>query len=942
LPTTAPASTTWWRATLAGILVLAVLTALKLAFPVIGHPTPFLTYFAAILVAAWQGGLRAGLAMTVLSAAAGYYWFIAGGPELGLERLAQPVVFLVEGVVISWLASRSSHDHAHAVVLAGAARDAVDQREAVLDALDVGVTMQDAKGRLIYANSAAATLSGFASAAEFLATPVPEVLERFEMLDADGEPLAPDRMPNRRLMAGREPEDTLVRFRVRGRSKTRFSRVGARAVNGVDGSLRFIVNTFRDITDKREQEEALRVSQEWFATALRSIGDAVIATDPQGCITFMNPVAEALTGWSQEKAQRRSLAEVFTILNEETRAVVESPVDKVLREGVIVGLANHTILVRKDGNEIAIDDSAAPIRASDAALAGVVLVFRDVTQARRESSRREFLARATEALSSSLDYETTLATVARLAVPQFADWCSVDMLEDGEIHRVAVAHVDPDKVQWVEELQRRYPPDPHANSGVPEVLRTGRAEWLAEIPSELLEQAARDEEHRELIRELQLRSYVAVPLVIGGRASGVISFVMAESKRSYDADDLAFASALADRAAVAVENARLFREVEQARAAAVLATRAKDDFLAMLGHELRNPLAPIMTALEVLKMRSIDKGEQARAIIERQVRAMVRLVDDLLDVSRITHGRVELIAERIELASVVDKGLEVAAPLLVQGRHRTELQIAPGLVVLGDPHRLVQVFANLLTNAAKYSEPDGRITIVGERDGDHVVVRVRDTGVGIAREMLPHIFDVFVQQAQAIDRAQGGLGLGLAIVKGLVELHGGRVTAHSEGAGHGSEFVVRLPAAPPVAAKSLAPASSPEPTSTGPTTRVLLVDDNADALEMLAELLRALGCETYTAVDSESALALAREVRPAIALLDIGLPVVDGYELARLLRAVPGLEGLELVALTGYGQPSDRARSTAANFAAHLVKPVGIEEIRRVLGAVRGGSPRAQ
>jgi CheY-like chemotaxis protein len=321
---------------------------------------------------------------------------------------------------------------------------------------------------------------------------------------------------------------------------------------------------------------------------------------------------------------------------------------------------------------------------------------------------------------------------------------------------------------------------------------------------------------------------------------------------------------------------------------------------------------------------------------------MAHLVDDLLDVSRITHGRVELIAERIEIASVVDKGLEVAAPLLLQGRHRTELQIEPGLVVVGDPQRLVQVFTNLLTNAAKYSEQDGRITIVGERDGDHVVVRVRDTGVGIAPEMLPHIFDVFVQQPQAIDRAQGGLGLGLAIVKGLVELHGGRVTAHSEGASQGSEFVVRLPAAPPVTAAHEAAARPPEPTATGPTTRVLLVDDNVDALEMLAELLRALGCETYTAADSDSALALAREVRPAIALLDIGMPLVDGYELARLLRAEPGLEGIELVALTGYGQPSDPARSTAANFAAHLVKPVGIEEIRRVLGSVRGGGDQAR
>jgi CheY-like chemotaxis protein len=221
-----------------------------------------------------------------------------------------------------------------------------------------------------------------------------------------------------------------------------------------------------------------------------------------------------------------------------------------------------------------------------------------------------------------------------------------------------------------------------------------------------------------------------------------------------------------------------------------------------------------------------------------------------------------------------------------------------------------------------------------------VVVRVRDTGVGIAPEILPQVFDVFVQQPQAIDRAQGGLGLGLAIVKGLVELHGGRVSVHSDGVGQGSEFVVRLPAAPAAVVVPLAPAPSTEPSTTGPITRVLLVDDNVDALEMLAELLRALGCQTYTAADADSALALAREVYPALALLDIGLPKIDGYELGRRLRAEPGLEGIELVALTGYGQPSDRARSAAANFAGHLVKPVGIEEIREVLDSVRGcGEP---
>jgi signal transduction histidine kinase len=425
----------------------------------------------------------------------------------------------------------------------------------------------------------------------------------------------------------------------------------------------------------------------------------------------------------------------------------------------------------------------------------VVTTVRDVTAARRDAMRRELIARATEALSSSLDYETTLATVARLAVPQIADWCAVDMLEDGEIRRLGVAHVDPVKLRYLEELHRRYPFTLDDPTGVSAILRTGKPELVPEISAEGLAASTIDEEHRVLVEALELRAYIGVPLVASGRPCGVISLAMAESRRTYDADDLAFATALADRASVAIENARLFREAQRAREAAVLASRAKDDFLAMLGHELRNPLAPIASALEVMKASSASEGVRAREVIERQVRVMVRLVDDLLDVSRITHGRVDLELGWVDMAKVVDKGLEIAAPLMQRRRHTTIVEVEPGLVVWGDLQRLVQVLANLLNNAAKYSEPGGRITIVGERDGDEVVVHVRDHGLGISPGMLPLVFDVFVQQPQALDRAQGGLGLGLAIVKGIVELHGGRVTAHSEGAGCGSELVVRLPAA---------------------------------------------------------------------------------------------------------------------------------------------------
>jgi PAS domain S-box-containing protein len=933
----APVPIAWWRAALVGLVVLAALTAVKLAIPAIGRPTPFLTFFVAVLVAAWQGGLIAGVVLTVASAITGYAFFIAGSPNLSWVTIAsQLTVFGLEGLGITWLSALAGQDRRRAMEAMHETRDAVGLLEGVLDALDVGVTVQDAKGTLVYANAAAAHSLGHDDSAKLRATPAGRMLDRFDVFDTSGAPFPLDRLPGRALLRQRSPVDVVVQLRERGGSgAVRYAQICARAIRADDGALRFAVNTFRDVTEARRQQDAIRTSREWFSTALHSIGDAVIATDAGGRITFVNPMAESLTGWTAADAERRPLAEVFAILDEDTRQTVESPVEKVIHEGTIVGLANHTILVRKDGTEIAIDDSAAPIRGSDGGLVGVVLVFRDVTSARREAIRRELLARATEQLASSLDYEATLVALVRLAVPKYADWAAVDMLEDGQTRRLAVEHVDPLKVQWVQEVARRYPPDPNATSGVPAILRTGKAEHMPEIPAALLEAAAADDEHRRIIQALQLRSYIGVPLIVEGKPVGVISLVMAESRRVYDEADLAFAIDLADRAAVAVHNARLFRAVEQARAEAVLASRAKDDFLAMLGHELRNPLAPILTALELMKLQPSPRDvERARQVIERQVRGMVRLVDDLLDVSRIAHGRIELTHERVELAELVSKGLEVAGPAIEQRRHRVEVEVEPGLLVDADPLRLVQVIANLLNNAAKYTEPGGQISVQGRAEGHEVVLRVRDSGVGISPEMLPRVFDVFVQQPQALDRAQGGLGLGLTIVKSIVELHGGRVAAHSEGLGRGSELVVVLPAASATPAPRRSPTPEPLPSPAGGAMRVLLVDDDPDALDMLAELLKILGYEPYTATDGPSALAVARAVRPSVALLDIGLPEIDGFELGRRLRATPGLEGIELVALTGYGQPSDGERSAAAGFAAHLVKPVGIAEIRRVLGEI--------
>jgi signal transduction histidine kinase len=374
------------------------------------------------------------------------------------------------------------------------------------------------------------------------------------------------------------------------------------------------------------------------------------------------------------------------------------------------------------------------------------------------------------------------------------------------------------------------------------------------------------------------------------------------------------------------------RAADEARHVAEEATRAKDEFLAMLGHELRNPLAPILTTLQVMQLRGSGIFAQERALIDRQVRHVVRLVDDLLEVSRIARGKVSLDRSIVDLGEVIARGIELASPLLEQRMHHLTVDVDTGLVTDGDRTRLAQVFANLLTNAAKYTASGGSIAVRAHRSGDMLRVAVKDTGIGIRAEMLPVVFDLFVQGRQGLDRSEGGLGLGLSIVKSLVMLHGGTVAARSDGPGKGSEFVVTLPAAATVAASDALPAVTQAGHLPSPNARrVLVVDDNEDAAVALAEALVDLGHAVEVAYDGPQALAKLETFSPDIALLDIGLPLMDGYELARRIRHEPRLSGIRLVSITGYGQNSDRLRAKEAGFDVHLVKPVDLMVIEKVI-----------
>jgi signal transduction histidine kinase/CheY-like chemotaxis protein len=458
-----------------------------------------------------------------------------------------------------------------------------------------------------------------------------------------------------------------------------------------------------------------------------------------------------------------------------------------------------------------------------------------------------------------------------------------------------------------------------------------RAEYIAAFPQSDTRVGEQDVEAAEI-------ACACIPLVAAEGAIGGLMFAY-RAEHDFTDDERTFLVSLASQCAHAMERLRLLESMSrlyaaeaEARRQAEAASRAKDEFLALLGHELRNPLAPIVTALSLMKLRRGGDHDRERSIIERQVHHLVRLVDDLLDISRITKGAVELVRAPVSLAKAVSQAAESAQPLLEERGHRLSLDLAEDLVVEADLHRLVQVLANLLSNAAKYTPDAGHIALSMRGDADKARITVRDNGVGMPAELLPHVFEMFVQGERSPDRSEGGLGLGLAVVKNLVERHGGRVAATSEGVGKGSTFTVWWPLAQGSKLESYDETLDVEPPQF--SMRVLVVDDNVDAASTLGELLKVLGHEPVVAHDAPSALALAREQPPQLALVDLGLPILDGYELIGRLRNLPGLHELTAIAVTGYGQASDRARSRAAGFNRHVVKPVGLEDLRSLLASL--------
>jgi PAS domain S-box-containing protein len=541
-----------------------------------------------------------------------------------------------------------------------------------------------------------------------------------------------------------------------------------------------------------------------------------------------------------------------------------------------------------------------------------------------------FLAEAGTVLSSSLDYEATLRSVARLSVPRIADWCAVDIVgEGGALHRIAVTHVDPKQVEFARMLQERYPADSQAPGGVHEVIRTGKAAHMARIPPALLETAAQDDEHLRIIRELSLTSYMCVPLTMQGKTIGAITFVSAESGRQYSEDDVRFARELAARASLAIENARAYERANEA-------SRLKDEFLATLSHELRTPLNAVLGYARMMRTQTLspEKASGAWDVVERNATSLKQIIEDVLDVSRIVAGRLRLNVEPVDLPGILRDAMATVMPAADARGVRVETVIEPLTApVSGDADRLRQIAWNLLSNAIKFTPRAGKVQLRLSRVNSHVEVTVSDTGRGISPDFLPFVFERFRQADATFKREHGGLGLGLAIAKQLAELHGGTITASSGGLGQGATFTVKLPLM--IVHQSM-PAEHhrehphtdrrPPELQTIPRLddiRVLAVDDEPDSLELLRAVLEGAGATVSTSRSGLEALeAIGKDV-PDVLIADVGMPAMDGLQLIRSIRQMPEpARSIPAAALTAYARSQDRITSLASGFHMHLVKPI--------------------
>jgi PAS domain S-box-containing protein len=689
-----------------------------------------------------------------------------------------------------------------------------------------------------------------------------------------------------------------------------------------------------DVTDRRESNSA----RAYMAAIVESSEDAIISKTLHGVVTSWNPAATRLYGYTAAEIVGRPIT---TIIPPELHEEEERILARV-RSGERV---DHfeTIRLAKDGRRIPVSLMFSPVRDAGGRIIGISKIARDLStlhRANRELQElRDQLADELEAMrhlqqvSSRLIHredrlEDLLLEILDAALEITDCQRGVVQLHEaatGTLRLVASRGFDPGFCDAYREVR----PDEGMPSAI--ALRTGERVIVEDLATD---ERFPDPGRARALLEAGVRSLQCTPLRSrDGRLIGNFITHAAWPSRPRERD-LHLLDILARTAADLIERS-------MAQAALKEADRRKDEFLAILAHELRNPLAPVRYAVSI--SRDPDSTEEARrraqAVIERQVGHMARLLDDLLDISRIARGTVVLRKERMDLAACISAALEAARPFVEPRRHRVATRLpAEPLQLDADPVRITQILTNLVTNAAKYTDPGGSIEVEARREDDRAVIVVRDTGIGIPPDLKPRLFTLFSQAGSAIERSEGGLGIGLALVRGFVQLHDGSVEAHSEGPGRGSEFVVRLP----LAGEARVAGAKAEPKLPRQVPlRILVADDNEDICEMCATLLGMWGHRCVVARDGREALAALERERPDVALLDIGMPDLSGYELGRRVRAASWGERMVLVAVTGWGQDEARARSSAAGFDFHLTKPVDVAELERVLAAAAPLVPQA-
>jgi PAS domain S-box-containing protein len=687
-----------------------------------------------------------------------------------------------------------------------------------------------------------------------------------------------------------------------------------------------------EIARRNELEQALRES---LRRAHRAEAEALAAKDDleeflteaivpihrvdrAGIIRWANAAELALVGYAKDEYIGRPIAEFHA-----DRDAIEDMLARLSRGET---LRDYEARIRTKSGEIRTVQVSSNVQLKHGQFETTRCFSRDVTDEKRIARRTAMLLRLTTGLSRALSAEQA----ARVLIEETRSLVGAEaggvLLLDQTGSRIErlILHGDADRdalrdVSLADDLP------------ICEAARTGNLIWVA---------GKRQIEARYPHLRLSAGTWGAVPISFEGRLVAAIGFRCA-GERPIDAHDESLLLAVAGQCGQAIERARLHEAEQTARAAAEQASRAKDEFLAILGHELRNPLSPILTAVQLMRLRGEVSSQREQDIIERQVDHLIHLVDDLLDISRVARGKVTLETRALTLQSVIARAIEIASPQFEKQGHRVDVELPDRAIWLeADETRLCQVLTNLLSNAAKYTPPRGHVQIRVAVAGARAEVRVRDNGSGIAPELLPRIFDLFVQGERSSDRQPGGLGIGLALVRNLVRLHGGTVRATSEGVGRGSEFIIELPILDtrPVRAASRDHERNLRDSVEVTPRRILVVDDNEEAGRLLAEVLRTFGHEVATAIDGPAALEAVKRFTPEVGILDICLPVVDGYELASMLRDRLG-SAVRLVAVTGYGQEHDKHRALASGFESHLVKPVSLQKLLAAIEVSRRPSP---